>query len=69
VKKLTKQPTNKQTLWSTELLEKLTDPQVVREFPTINENWIFITASTNPNIIPYLQPDRSVPIPLLKNKL
>jgi len=37
-------PTNKLTPWSTDLLEKLTGPQLVKKLPTFYGTWRFMTA-------------------------
>jgi hypothetical protein len=45
--------------WSGVLLEKLTVPQLVKNFPLFYGTRKFITALTRPANCPYLQPDQS----------
>jgi hypothetical protein len=55
--------TNKYSLCSGVLLEKLTGPYIVRKFAAFYGNRAFITAFTGPSNYPYLEPDQSSPCP------
>jgi len=53
--------THSLTAWSTVPLEKLTDSQLVKEFPAIYGTRRFITAFTSAATCPYPEPHRSSP--------